>query len=1601
MDDVDQDIMQLFEDELRNLDAHSEESDDDEFGLRELESMGERLRQSLTFQTAVDTNEEEWSSLLTSTRNESERLQDVQQSVSTISLLGQIEETQDTNAFAPHNGRNRELLLHIPAPGTIPVDPVVLDLMDSMLSGVEKVSSLSFLRPALAMSDRSKVFVADFSALPQLLGADIDVQSASAASPRDMSRNGYTSNAQHYAGYANTLVEQRRQQMQEALEFVAQAEQRLRAEEAEAKAALEVDRQQRLLRKQRMVEEMLRAKRKKAATRIQSCIRRKVAQDARVRLTTERAERLRLQQEQDFLQAERLRESQEQARMRDSDLETMQAIHAEVRRLEREVARMQEEEHGAQEMRRSESQVLKWSMELKRQEDKQLVLDLICDTLVPAVMSRIEMQEEMRKKEMESIVADNVRVWGHFNASKGPSTQTQSAVDNASTQPDGSLRHSASQSIVIDEMNRCWGYFSKLHLIDRDYGETGVFTFDVKALLDGSSDKHKEQSSSAENNLFNFAAEQRSVIYPERVRDELYKTDVITDSMKIYWSDLAKSTVSRAVSEVSFSSANPDVSFMILQKRIPLAFVGHQAERLPEQALQPSSPRAKVGMRVVSARGVATSNTDHRKLSYGTTLLIPSEPLAAPAPLGSFVEPSVSQNHSQVKSGCCPVVAALQCWQRSKLGKAEALHAPDLLSSNSHLNKSRANRVPPHDARVPSAGMGEIMQLVGFDSNDLNLPDYEKLPESSDQRSRNSHENIEDSEEEEEEESVTDRTPASDCEVQNDILEQLGLRGDPSNISNLELGVEGLRSSSFLNRFVNLKKLLLNVNKLSALDGLDTLQQLEDLQVKDNSLVDIRALNKCKALKSLYLDTNQLTNISALKGLQELVTLSVNTNKLVSLQRLSRCHKLQKLQLYHNQITEISVKSLKCLHSLTHLDLGRNKLERVSGEALSQCPLLQTLVLSQNKMLSVPAPLRLPQLKTLWLSGNLLENLSEWCPKELTPHSVDTPAAKNLHSFDWPLFCPMLEKLHLQDNRLQCLNSTALLVFPHLTLIDISFNGIASVENIQGISVCPRLSALQIQENPISTSAAMSETMFQWILESCPRIQSISGEDISEKRARSHSELLSKAVTVSILSNKDASSHVCDPMMHKINCCIDKVIRESLGLHLPREAGDTRWSTDLLQLLESIVVKQNVFRVNDKVQRRLQEKANSLHNSASANNSNSGTARSLDDQYIDLLNKHQRMLDKWSPQVSASAPPSLVKFQSMDTMRRNVNEKVTKLLTIRGKRHGLNRYQLRCLAASKMQALARGHRVRKHLKKALAQAKYEDAEIDDIFIGDVDFNLDDLNDAPELHVDYFRHPSAQDHDEALGHFAGPGKEIEYDAQQEVLQVQTSMAQSGHGRKPMVYGDHRRRAQSNKPALSNAFPQDSMASPDIRTQSDRGKLQITSWMDEGQILPPLSRTQPSHLGAADTFVSPFGASPRPSSALTDSSEISADSGHRAPPAYEDELPDMYPGYHAGATYKETNSERLRIAANRNSQNTSDSHLIAQEWGISDPKVLAMMVKRSKSIKSGASSAGSGSTKRVMGVSGSFGGKPKIIRGTNKTQGRKGVTPAWAKPPTEEA
>lgn len=326
-------------------------------------------------------------------------------------------------------------------------------------------------------------------------------------------------------------------------------------------------------------------------------------------------------------------------------------------------------------------------------------------------------------------------------------------------------------------------------------------------------------------------------------------------------------------------------------------------------------------------------------------------------------------------------------------------------------------------------------------------------------------------------------------------------------------------------------------------------------------------------LRELRVDINYLTSLHELEALPALVELSANTNHIrelpdgfaarlllatttsksfpvkpspaskptpttpVPLMDIAveavACGGLQRLELYHNRISSMHPRALEGLASLTHLDLGRNHLETLDGKGLECCPALSTLVLSQNLLQEPPAPLRLPLLTELWLSGNRIRNMDNWASMPLSPQSVSSanmprPASevsstsgqtssgrdtrqqiggnvelraarvergdggqkegKDGAPDDWEgLWLPSLEVLHLQDNALENMGGRwSLAGAPLLRSLDASFNRLRTPGDFAS---CLRgcgstLQDVRLHDNP----AANHNRYVDVVVLSCPNV---------------------------------------------------------------------------------------------------------------------------------------------------------------------------------------------------------------------------------------------------------------------------------------------------------------------------------------------------------------------------------------------------------------------------------------------------------------------------------------------------------------------------------
>jgi Leucine-rich repeat (LRR) protein len=763
---------------------------------------------------------------------------------------------------------------------------------------------------------------------------------------------------------------------------------------------------------------------------------------------------------------------------------------------------------------------------------------------------------------------------------------------------------------------------------------------------------------------------------------------------------------------------------------------------------------------------------------------------------------------------------------------------------------------------------------------------------------------------------------------------------DPLSARELDFCVEGLTSTTFLQRFANLTKLTINVNKLTELNGLSSLNELVSLSCKDNRITDVTPLSGLKKLKYLYLDSNRVTDLSALSGLPELVVLCANSNQVTEVPTLY-CPKLQRLELSRNRISTVEEGCFQGTPSLVHLNLSSNQIVRFDGVALSACPLLQSLALSENQLATVPNPLHLPVLKSLRLNLNRLTNLQEWC------HSGDNV---------WPMCTPSLQKLILSDNQISSLPGSQF--FAGLVLleeVDVSFNALTERECLQGLGACKLLTALHIQDNvfttvPVTGAVAgatrtalpppQQQQLTQWILSHCPGLETVSGNRLDKSVY---------ADGLAQLRNRQALEHYLQtgPWLsgpgsgHSV-----------LYQHQPRS------DRELITLLQAQQVAQNILAVTERAVKRDEAAANKNKSlskrvdvSAAAEGAEGAPKRDWDEELAVLLRAQLQQLRECVACIATAPPQQLAPCKSVFVSYRkgfstdtgNTASGAVEVLSLTaagggGKSANFETLSIPPVSGQKgrpttlpaehvttLQRHFRGRRVRTRLGSALKSIRYQDDELDDL-LGDTDFNLAEMMDLSYLDEEV---PVAMVYGDHIRRRSRPGTATK----------PTSAPIEAQG-----VGASATALRVSTEHHNWVLPADDAHSP------PKGSAYAGAGASVAMGIAGASAAQKSVLRASQSFPSPSRPSTGVStlSAHSDAPDTAARGygGYSGAPSPADSRSNMSTRSD-GLTPNENNITMLNSA--QRSARAAQKQQMAQEWGISDPKVLAAMMKRSQRLR----------------------------------------------------
>ncbi|KAH8823759.1 hypothetical protein DL96DRAFT_1532126 [Flagelloscypha sp. PMI_526] len=258
----------------------------------------------------------------------------------------------------------------------------------------------------------------------------------------------------------------------------------------------------------------------------------------------------------------------------------------------------------------------------------------------------------------------------------------------------------------------------------------------------------------------------------------------------------------------------------------------------------------------------------------------------------------------------------------------------------------------------------------------------------------------------------------------------------------------------------NLETLFFAGNHVSHLpDDIIQLSKLRTLDCRWNSIRDLRQLSALPNLESLMAEHNPVSAhglvisqslVDICIGHSDLAALSVETQTTCALTSLDISHtKLASLDdpfiLALPMLTVLNVSyndmsalpgSIGNLSQLQHLDCSNNHIQHLPSE-IGMLDELELLDVHNNSLFEVPATLwNCSKLRVVNMSANRLEKwLDVTSP---SPSSSSAPLSRSL------------ERLYLGHNALgsvvhdeECLPS--LLLFPHLRILDLSYNGLEAV----------------------------------------------------------------------------------------------------------------------------------------------------------------------------------------------------------------------------------------------------------------------------------------------------------------------------------------------------------------------------------------------------------------------------------------------------------------------------------------------------------------------------------------------------------------------------
>jgi Leucine-rich repeat (LRR) protein len=176
---------------------------------------------------------------------------------------------------------------------------------------------------------------------------------------------------------------------------------------------------------------------------------------------------------------------------------------------------------------------------------------------------------------------------------------------------------------------------------------------------------------------------------------------------------------------------------------------------------------------------------------------------------------------------------------------------------------------------------------------------------------------------------------------------------------------------SAIGQLTGLKRLTLSNCGISSIASLSHMNQLQYLDLSQNTIRNLSVIGDMQELEELYLNNNVVTDLTSLSSLTKLRMLDVSYNSLKSVDPIRSITALTYLNFSHNEVSD--VRMLTSLVALIELNASYNALTDVT--AISSCTALEVLNISNNTVADISGLNTLIKINNLDFSYNQVKKL--------------------------------------------------------------------------------------------------------------------------------------------------------------------------------------------------------------------------------------------------------------------------------------------------------------------------------------------------------------------------------------------------------------------------------------------------------------------------------------------------------------------------------------------------------------------------------------------------------------------------------------------------